>query len=205
MASTSTALARFSVFLSLCLAGSSTLAAPCDDYAAQLVPMLAADQATREVVASQQQFPARLGTAWEVIDAQNLKRIRVLLQRCGWPVASRYGWDASDAAWLLVQHADSDRPFQHQAIRILERAVQAGEARGGHLAYLSDRLAVAEGRPQLYGTQFKVENCRLVLAPIDSRDAVNKRRSAIAGMPTLEAYEAQAAEGFAQSPCTSQP
>ena len=191
--------AQIALFLVALAVSTSALAGSCDDYAAQLSQMSAADQAIRSV--APHQFSVRFGTAWEVIDTQNLKRFRVLLDRCGWPVESRYGRDASNAAWLLVQHADSDRAFQRRALRILEQAVLAREAVPGNLAYLSDRLAVADGKPQPYGTQFKVENCQLVLAPIESREAVNRRRSAIAGMSTLEAYEAQAQETFAKSPC----
>lgn len=181
----------------------ASAASACDDYSKQLADMVAADQAIREVAPPQ--FSFRFGTAWEVVDSQNLKRFRMLLKQCGWPVASRYGWEASEAAWLLTQHADSDPSFQKQTLPMLERAVLAGEAKGGHLAYLSDRLAVAEGKPQLYGTQFRTENCKVVLAPIDSREAVNRRRSAIAGMPSLEAYEASARAHFPKDACDPSP
>ena len=98
------------------------------------------------------------------------------------------------------------RPFQRAALALLQQAVKDGEARGGDLAYLSDRLAVSEGRPQPYGTQFRgVENCKLVLAPIDSREAVNARRSQIPGMPTLEEYEQFAKSQLTPAECRRVP
>jgi|SRR5450755_430001 len=174
----------------LCTLAMGVSAAGCNEYAQQLAQMRVADQSLREFHLQSSVIPQRLGRASGVIDRGNTGRLKVLLNRCGWPVASKYGMQASTDAWLLVQHADGDRKFQHQALALLERAVQMGEARGGDLAYLSDRLAVSEGRIQLYGTQFTgIENCRLVLAPIDTREAVNERRRAVAGMPSLEEYE----------------
>lgn len=37
---------------------------------------------------------------------------------------------------------------------LLENAVGENKADPGNLAYLTDRIAVFEGNPQLYGTQF---------------------------------------------------
>jgi hypothetical protein len=180
-------------------------AVPCGDYAERLASMRAADQALRELF-KEDDPPQRIFNAVAVVDAAHMRAMKGLLKRCGWPMTSLYGQAASDDAWLLVQHADRDRKFQHTALLILEKAVARGEARGGHLAYLSDRLSVAEGRLQLYGTQFKgLEHCRLVLAPIDSREAVNRRRSAIPGMPTLEDYEAHANKAMAPSACRQAP
>ena len=177
-------------------------AAECNDYAQQLATMRTADQTLRMQLIDSPTVPRRLGNALETVDRANTARLKSLLQKCGWPIASRYGKEAGADAWLLIQHADRDREFQRAALPLLESAVRAGEARGGDLAYLSDRLSVAEGKPQLYGTQFKgIEDCKLVLAPIDSREAVNGRRHAIPGMPTLEAYEEMANEHMRPPEC----
>ena len=177
-------------------------ASDCSTYANDLASMRAADQSLRAYFTENGQLSQRQNNASELIDRSNTLRMKSLLKQCGWPIASKYGQDASVNAWLLIQHADRDRQFQHEALVLLEQAVKAGEARGGDLAYLSDRLAVSEGRPQLYGTQFRgVENCKLVLAPIDSREAVNARRRAIPGMPTLEEYEKVANEQITPLEC----
>jgi hypothetical protein len=169
-----------------CTAFSAALAAECSTFASELATMRVADQPLREYLVENGQISQRLGNGLALIDRTNTLRMKALLKHCGWPVTSKYGKEASADAWLLIQHADQDRPFQRAALALLEQAVKGGEARGGDLAYLSDRLAASEGRPQLYGTQFKgAENCKMILAPIDSREAVNARRRAIPGMPTL--------------------
>ena len=177
-------------------------AAPCDGYAPDLAAMVQADQSLRGRLDGATEVSRPLGNALDAIDRENTARLKRWLARCGWPLAQRDGAAASAQAWLLVQHADRDRAFQHAVLPLLERAVRQGEARGGDLAYLDDRLAVAEGRPQRYGTQFTgIDHCRLTLAPIDSREAVDARRRAIPGMPSLAEYERAAAAQILPPAC----
>jgi hypothetical protein len=192
--------------LALACIANDVIAGDCGNYASELAIMRVADQSLREHFNENREPSQRHVDALALVDHTNTLRMKALLRQCGWPVTSKYGKDASADAWLLIQHADRDRPFQRKALLLLERAVNAGEARGGDLAYLSDRLAVSEGRPQPYGTQFVgTENCKMVLAPIDSREAVNARRRAIPGMPTLEEYERFANEHITPPECRRAP
>jgi hypothetical protein len=54
----------------------------------------------------------------------------------------------------LAQYTDARPEFQRRCLDLVTDAVAAGEADPGHLAYLTDRVLCAEGRPQRYGTQF---------------------------------------------------
>jgi hypothetical protein len=134
---------------------------------------------------------------WRVIDAANLTELKEIVAVCGWPS----GKAGSHSAWLLAQHADSDVAFQRQAVNLLERAVKNGVAAPRDLAYLADRIATAEGRPQLYGTQFtQTDRCHLKLLPVDSVELVNRRRLAI-GLQSLEEYEAGGRKRFIAGDC----
>jgi hypothetical protein len=62
--------------------------------------------------------------------------------------------DGAFAAWLLVQHADRDPDFQAHCLTLMEEAYGNREVRGEDLAYLTDRVRVNSGQPQVYGTQF---------------------------------------------------
>jgi hypothetical protein len=85
----------------------------------------------------------RDNTAW-------LKRI---LGKIGWFDISAFGEDASEAAWILVQHSDHDPGFQESVLRHLTTAASRGDVNPSHYAYLVDRVAKNAGRPQTYGTQ----------------------------------------------------
>jgi hypothetical protein len=68
----------------------------------------------------------------------------------------------------------------------LEIAVSEDEADPKNLAYLTDRIAVFEEKPQLYGTQFDWdENGELSPNLFDDLSKVNERRKSI-GLNTLE-------------------
>ena len=66
--------------------------------------------------------------AFEAVDAENLPWLKNLIHSRGWPGASLAGTDGAHAAWLLVQHADTDPKFQRHCLILLRAAVSAGEA-----------------------------------------------------------------------------
>lgn len=184
----------FLVFVLLFCANAT--AAECDDMSQTLAAMREKDQAIRERVMSDEVIKEM-----RTIDVANTRQLAHLLTVCGWPVARKGDLQASDDIWLLAQHADHDKAFQHHVLGLLEQAVHRGEARGKNLAYLTDRLAIAEGKPQLYGTQLIVDGCKIELHPIDSREAVNERRKKIQGMQTLEEYERAAVDVLLPAEC----
>jgi len=83
------------------------------------------------------------------LDAANLARLKEIVDRHGWPSHSRVGVDGAEAAWIVVQHADSDPAFQARALALIGDLVGRGEASPSVYAYLYDHLHY----PQRYGTQ----------------------------------------------------
>jgi hypothetical protein len=122
------------------------------------------------------------------IDADNTAWLKQAVATHGWPGKSLVSKDGAKAASLLVQHADHDRAFQKQVLTLFETAVAKGEAEAADLAYLIDRLLVAEGKPQRYGTQFHVVDGKLVPHPIEDEASVDLLR-AFAGLPSLAEYK----------------
>ncbi len=88
---------------------------------------------------------------------EHAKRMRKIIQRFGWTGKSLVGRKAADRAWLIVQHSDHDLKFQKWALRILREAVRKGEVEKRQLAYLTDRVLVNSGQPQIFGTQFYLD------------------------------------------------
>jgi hypothetical protein len=121
------------------------------------------------------------------VDRENTRWLAAVLQDRAWPARSEVGDDGAFAAWLLAQHADLDPPFQRSCLVLLDEAVRAGEADPGHLAYLTDRVRVAEGRPQVYGTQVTVDADGYRPRRLAEPDAVDERRAAV-GLPPLAEY-----------------
>jgi hypothetical protein len=120
----------------------------------------------------------------EASDKHTTTRMKEIIAKYGWPGKSLVGEDGANSAWLFVQHADQDPAFQKECLGLLEKAYKAGEAREIDYAYLYDRVAVAEKRPQRYGTQFKDGEPQ----PIEDAAHVDERRKAI-GLGTMAEYK----------------
>ena len=88
--------------------------------------------------------------------------------------------------WLLVQHCDQDVGFQKMCLKLLQKAVANGDAPKRHLAYLTDRVFVNEGKPQIYGTQAQVIEGQIVLSPVEDPDHLDQRRQAMGLSPITE-------------------
>ncbi len=140
---------------------------------------------------------AAINEALGRVDADNTAWLKAYLAEHGWPPYTRVGRSGSQGFWLLAQHADADPQFQEQVLVLLGEAVARGEASGVHLAYLTDRVRLAQGRPQVYGTQFEQVDGALRPRPIEHPDSVDARRSAL-GMPTLAEYAAMMEDIYAK-------
>jgi hypothetical protein len=117
------------------------------------------------------------------IDAQNKKRMKEIIDQHGWPGASLVGKDGANAAWLLVQHADTDRAFQQKCLDLM-KAAPASEVEKKNIAYLTDRVLVGQKKKQVYGTQLD-NKCEP--QPIEDPDNVDKRRAEM-GLGTMAEY-----------------
>jgi uncharacterized protein DUF6624 len=109
-----------------------------------------------------------------------------VLAESGWPRQSVVGEDAAEAAWVIAQHTDHDIGMQSECLRHMQGAVNDGEASAKRLAYLEDRVRLAQGRPQLYGTQeVRSPSGNWELRPVEDPEHLNDRRVA-AGLPPLD-------------------
>jgi hypothetical protein len=121
------------------------------------------------------------------IDRVNREWLKGEIEKKGWPGFTLVGYDGSDAAWLLVQHADADLAFQKHAMKLLEDAVKRKDARPINLAYLTDRVLCAEGKKQVYGTQFMTKDGKMEPKPIEDEANVDKKRAEV-GLMSLAEY-----------------
>jgi len=128
--------------------------------------------------------------AWQQILAIDLANQKALLEMVppeGWFTASKYGREASHAAFLIVQHGNPD--LWRRFVPILEPLVAKGEIQGGEFALMYDRLANSEGRPQRYGSQMTCKGGKWAPLPIEDMDGLDARRAAL-GMKPFADYVA---------------
>jgi len=117
---------------------------------------------------------------------ENAKILNDIIDAFGYPTIDKVGKEANEAAWLVIQHSIGQPEFMKKCAKLLEIAVSESKADSKNLAYLTDRIAVFEGKPQLNGTQFDWdENGNLSPNIFDELNKVNERRKSI-GLNTLE-------------------
>ena len=122
--------------------------------------------------------------AMEAVHLENAALLAEVFGAVGWPGRSLFGEDGAGAAFLILQHAISRPDLQRRGLELLLDAIPRGDANALDAAYLSDRIAVFEGRPQLFGTQFDWFDGELSPAPLAEPDEADTRRANI-GLPPL--------------------
>lgn len=121
--------------------------------------------------------------------SERTTRLAEILDQYGWPRVALVGEDGSTAAWVIAQHADLDVELQQRALDLLTAAAEDGQASRGDAAYLADRVAVAVGSDQQFGTQIRCDDrgTPVPATPIADEAGVDSRRRQ-AGLPPLQDY-----------------
>ena len=123
-------------------------------------------------------------------DSINLIKVIKILDEKGWVGKDVVGAQANQTLFLVIQH--SDLKYQQKYLPMMREAVKKGNANPGNLAYLEDRVALREGRRQIYGSQSsknKTTN-KLHISPMIDPDNVDKRRAEV-GLGTMAEYAAK--------------
>ncbi len=126
-------------------------------------------------------------------DEARLETLRSLLPEEGWFTESEHGAQASQGAWLLVQHADSDPEFQEMILERIQPLIESGDVRASGVALLTDRVRVNTDRLQLYGSQGRCLGNAWSPLPIRNPADVNARRKDM-DLSSLNEYADRMAE-----------
>jgi hypothetical protein len=118
----------------------------------ELVAMKQEDLRVRKELADAGELGGPYVPRMEAVHVRNAARLRELIAEHGWPTEEIAGKDGAEAAWFITQHAIGEADFQRSVLKLLQGA--AGKVPAWHAAYLEDRIAMQEGRPQRFGSQW---------------------------------------------------
>jgi hypothetical protein len=119
----------------------------------ELLAMRTEDQRVRQELVESGELGGPYVPRMEDVHRKNAARLRELIERYGWPAEGIAGRDGAEAAWLIAQHSVGEPDFQRRALALLSACIGEQRLPAWHAAYLEDRIAMHEGRPQRYGTQ----------------------------------------------------
>lgn len=118
-------------------------------------------------------------------DKVNLIKVKGILDQYGWLGADVIGENGNEALFLTIQH--SDQSTQKKYLPMMREAVKKGKAQGSALALLEDRVAIGQGKKQIYGSQIIGYYGKYRFSPIEDEINVNKRRASV-GLEPIEDY-----------------
>jgi hypothetical protein len=152
----------------------------------KLVAMRAEDLGVRAELAAAGELGGPYVPRMEAVHVNNAARLRELIAEHGWPGEDIAGKDGAEAAWLIVQHAIGEPEFQRRALRLMRESADQGRTPAWHAAYLEDRIAMCEGRPQRFGTQWldNPRDGRVRPWTLADAECVNEFRASV-GLPDL--------------------
>lgn len=141
--------------------------------------LYAADQNTARIK------PADSAAAtFQRVIRRNFPTIKRILDTYGYPNYTLVGQESADHYFTLVQHSDFNQAFQQRVLKIMRRDVGNKKASGKPYAFLTDRIAVTKGEPQVYGTQVLMSGNSQV-KPCMAPAKLNKRRKSV-GLEPIE-------------------
>ncbi|WP_426486641.1 DUF6624 domain-containing protein [Flavobacterium sp. 2] len=112
-------------------------------------------------------------------DSINLIKVMKILDARGWLGKNVIGVQGNKTLFLVIQH--SNLKYQQKYLPMLRQAVKNGNASSINLAYLEDRIALREGRHQIYGSQSakNKKTNKWYISPLIDPDNVDKRRAEV--------------------------
>ncbi|MBP6390976.1 MAG: hypothetical protein KA175_10340 [Flavobacteriales bacterium] len=126
---------------------------------------------------------------WRTIsekDSSNVIVVSKILDERGWLGADIVGQRGNQALFLVVQHADIT--VQEKYLPMMRDAVKKGNATASSLALLEDRVALEQGRRQIYGSQIgrDKETDTFYVSPLEDPDHVDERRKEVGLEPIAD-------------------
>jgi hypothetical protein len=160
----------------------------------ELLEMYKEDQAVRAPLTEGRQLTEDLARAISARDEADTKRLNEIMDEYGFPGVKLVGLDATRAFVTMLLHSPS-LELQKRALPHVERAVRRREIPPDDFAMLTDDVLDHEGKPQLYGTNFKFVGDKVALQATQDPARLDERRRKL-GLPPIREYAAQLAEFY---------
>ncbi|MDR6487231.1 hypothetical protein J2799_001716 [Chryseobacterium vietnamense] len=120
-------------------------------YAVQLMRLAEKDLAVRERLLRDNLLSGGYHPEMEKVHRENAEALRQIIKEIGFPGISKVGQEASEAAWLIAQHAIAEPAFMKSFFELMTE--NRWDVNKKHWAYLNDRIQYFQGKPQRFGTQ----------------------------------------------------
>ncbi len=152
----------------------------------ELIAMRAEDFEVRAKLAAADELGGPYVPRMEAVHIKNAARLRELIARHGWP-SEDIGRQRRCGGGLVDRSACGRRAgIPAPALEWVRESSDQGRTPAWHAAYLEDRIAMSEGRPQRFGTQWLDDprDGRIRPWKLADLERVNEFRASV-GLPDL--------------------
>lgn len=116
-------------------------------------------------------------------DSADMRRVRAIIRRYGYPGKKLVGTPTNEAAFYVIQHSNSIPQY----LPLIKQAADQGELPFRLYAMMLDRHLMGLGKPQVYGTQGRSYSGQAAFIwPIEDPAHVNERRKKAGFDQTVE-------------------
>jgi Family of unknown function (DUF6624) len=157
----------------------------------------------RQAIGQNAHDPSTVSTI-HAIDRAQSDRLKEIVDYVGWPTRAMVGLKATQAAYMVIQHAGHDIEFQNRSLAMMVDLVEEGELPASYVALLTDRIRMFQDQPQLFGTQMAMARDEFgamvptPTVPIEDPEHLDERR-ALMGMPPFSEFVGAIAAAYAAS------
>ena len=177
----------------------------CNQYNRILEEVYDNDQAAREWTKGMSSLTAdeieAYATEMERVDSLNQAIVFEILDKDGWP--SNLSNKANQAIWIVIDH--SDLAFQRKYLYLVKEKAEECILEKADYAILNDRVLMGEGKPQIYGTQIKMNativddeiTMQFFLWPVENPIVLDSLRNTM-GLSPIKEYLQNSSESIGQ-------
>ncbi len=181
---------RLIIYLVLLFTSLTTLAQVDKKLQEQLVEMAQQNQQVRQRLEkyNAENTPPALQTLASQINKLHTQTLKEIITLHGWPTKNKVGEKGIQASLTLLQHS-KDLVFQQNMLPlIIQSFLDKGGIAGKDVAQFTDNVSIKLGKKQVFGTQAKLIDGKVVFAPIQNMETVDPLRAQM-GMSSLLEYK----------------
>jgi hypothetical protein len=154
------------------------------DLFIELLEMKRRDLEVRARLVGEGRLYGQYADEMQQVHIENARRLDAIVAKHGWPTLSLVELEGTRAAWLIAQHSICTPGLQRKFLALITEAARAGEVPKLQVAFLTDRVRAAEGRPQLYGTVLDWDKSGELSCEVEDPTNLDMRRQEV-GLPAF--------------------
>ncbi len=110
------------------------------------------------------------------IRKENQLYLENIITEKGFPTIQKVGEEACFSAFKIIENSEHDIDFQEYCLKIMIQEYKNSEIPSTYIAILQDKILLARGKKQIFGTQLTNKNAKKKVRNIKDKEKLEKRQ-----------------------------